>query len=580
MRKARILMLFAVLLSLLSVCALAETAVVAPQVEVALSQSCFTAPGPVEVTITVTNASGADMPGPCALYDPDGLRITDFGQPTLKAGESAVWAGTWNVTESQLTQGKIVFALAYTFPTDNGALQMKTQPFSLPIIHDAPAAQLEVVRTITPPVARNGQKVYVTYAVTNAGSRRAEDVTITERAAVASTPAQLGQLAPGETVRHTFVFTMGKKDVVSAATITCDSGAGLSSAALKDATIKYGDVKLSAKLTSDRKGGQAGDVIRLTLTLKNTGKKDISGITVTDPVLGTVFSDLRVGCLQTFTLEKEILLTESCDLLFTVTGTNADGSEVITATEMLPLTVIASTEHLLLSLYTQADCETIPTLPAVVRFTVTVSNPGNVVAPDVTVVSNGVRVYPYDPSSKGVTLQPGDSFTFSRDVLVETPGKFRFDANTLNQLGEAVVFEGIPLPIRYEAPSAKPAAYATGAPQVSITLSRSTFLVPAPVLVSIRVTNASDEPMAGPCALYDSQGQRITAFGTPTLPGQETAQWSGVVNVTQDHLEQGFIPFVLMYTVLDDNGSIQVKTSVFRAAIVHAESADHVDVQP
>lgn len=580
MNKTRILILFAILLSLLGVCALAETAVTAPQVQAVLSQSSFTAPGPVDVTITVTNASGADMTGPCALYDPDGLRITDFGQPTLKAGESAVWSGTWNVTESQLAQGKIVFVLAYTFADSDGALQMKTQPFSLPIIHDAPIAQLEVTRTITPPIARNGQKVYITYTVTNTSSRRAEDVTITEHAAIASTPARLGQLAPSETARHTFVFTMGKKNAVSGATVTCNSGAGPSSSTVEDATIKYGDVKLSAKLTADKKGCQAGDVIRLTLTLKNVGKKDISGITVTDPVLGTVFSDLRVDSLQTLTLVKEIILTESCDLLFTVTGTNADGSEVITATEMLPLTAIAPTERLLLSVRTQANCETIPTLPAVVRFTITVSNPGNVIAQNVTVVSNGVKVYPYDPDSKGVTLEPGDSFTFSRDVRVDTPGKFRFDVNTLNQLGETVVFEGVPLNIRYEAPSAKPSSYATGVPQISFMLSRSTFVGPAPVLVSIRITNSFDAPMVGPCVLYDPQGQKLAAFGAPTLLGQETAQWSGAVDVTQAHLDKGYIPFVLMYTVPDDDGGIQVKTAVIRAAIIYTKSADQVDVQP
>lgn len=68
----------------------------------------------------------------------------------------------------------------------------------------------------------------------------------------------------------------------------------------------------------------------------------MAGITVTDPLLGEVFTDLYIPAGSLVTLEKELLLEESCELLFTVSGVQADGNVLITATEMLPLIVLPS----------------------------------------------------------------------------------------------------------------------------------------------------------------------------------------------------------------------------------------------
>lgn len=102
-----------------------------PEVAVALSQTSFSAPGPVGVTITVTATQ--DMPGPCTLYDPNGVRIAEFGTPTLSAGESAVWTGAWQVTQAQLDAGELVFAVVWFEPDGNGASVMKQQAYRAPL---------------------------------------------------------------------------------------------------------------------------------------------------------------------------------------------------------------------------------------------------------------------------------------------------------------------------------------------------------------------------------------------------------------------------------------------------------------
>lgn len=98
-----------------------------------LSQRMLDGPQEVDVIVTVTNVSGEDMPGPLALYTPDGRIIEEFGTPTLMAGESQSWQGTWFVTEEQLHMGKLLFAVRYTWQDAAGALVQHTQPFYTPI---------------------------------------------------------------------------------------------------------------------------------------------------------------------------------------------------------------------------------------------------------------------------------------------------------------------------------------------------------------------------------------------------------------------------------------------------------------
>lgn len=338
--KIRILTVLLAMLALLNAPALAEDSVHLPRVEAQLSETRLTAPGPVEVTVTVTNNSGTAMPGSCALYDPDGRRIAGFGTPTLMAGESVVWTGVWHVTQTQLDAGQIVFAFACTHPGDDGSLRTKIQPYSIAIIHDDPAAHMVISRIITPPVARSGQQVYITYVIRNMAAESATDVTITESAAAA--PALLGTLTPGEIARHTFAFAMPPEDVVSSAAVTWSSAGSEHAASVADETILYGDVPLYATLTAERSSAREGDTITLCLTLQNRGSQDVAGITVTDPLLGEVFTDLYIPAGSLVTLEKELLLEESCELLFTVSGVQADGNGLITATEMLPLIVLPS----------------------------------------------------------------------------------------------------------------------------------------------------------------------------------------------------------------------------------------------
>lgn len=421
-----------------------------PSVDMQLSETRLSSPKEITVTISVTNTADTDMPGPIALYDPDGNRIEDFGTPTLSAGATKTWTGTWMVTDKQLADGRIAYALAYTITDDTGVLITKTTTFYKSIVKVGETPEVQVKRTITPSTARNGQKVSVIYEISNIGGVDVTDVTIKESSAVSSTDGKIESIKAGEKGTYTFTVTMKKKSLTSRATVSYQADGKTYTETVDDATIKYGDVKLEATLKADKKGGSVGDTLKLTLTLKNTGKVDYQNVTVTDALLGTVFTGLTVEAGKTVTQEKELTIAQSCELQFTISGATASGDTVETATERVSVVAVDPAKEVGLSVVSEVDKATIYTIPAIVKFTVHVTNNSAVDAEGVTVFASGVDMYSFD------RIAAGETVSFTRDVLVSTAGKFRFDARTSNQLSESVTFMGNEVQISYALPTATP----------------------------------------------------------------------------------------------------------------------------
>lgn len=444
-----VFMVLALLLVLgLGTAALAADDPIAMNME--LSATRFSGPAEVTVTIRVTNTTDQDMPGPLALYYPTGDMIEEFGKPTLSAGQSKTWTGTWTVTEEQIAEGKVKFGLQYSILAADGSVAKKSLWYYVPIEDAGAVAQVDINRYITPSMARKGQKVSVIYEVVNTGTIDVTDVVIKESSAVSKTNGKIALVKAGEKETYTFTVTMGTKDLTSNASITYKANGKTYSDSVANGTIKYGDVKLTATLKADKKGGNVGDTVKLTLTLKNTGKADYQNVTVTDPSLGTVFTGLTVAAGKTITQEKEITVTQSTSYQFTVTGTTAAGDSVETATDRLAVTAVDPTKAVSLSVAVTADKTAIYILPDVVKFTVSVTNTSSVEATDVTVSASGVDLYTFD------SIPAGETRTFVRDVRVEMAGNFRFDARVKNALDETSTFYSELIHIIHSQPTSAP----------------------------------------------------------------------------------------------------------------------------
>jgi len=458
--KKRILVLVA--LALLFVLGLSGAAMAADDpitLNMDLSATRFSGPAEVTVSIRVTNTKDEDMPGPLALYYPNGHMIEEFGTPTLSAGQSRTWTGTWMVTEEQIKAGRIIFAVRYSILGADGSVTTKTDSYYAAIEDAGAVAQVEINRYITPTMAGNGQKVSVTYEIANTGTLDVTDVVIKEGSTISKTNGKIDLVKAGEKETYTFTVTMGKKDLTSNATITYKAGGKTYTETLGNAKIKYGTVNLTATLKADKKGGNPGDPVKFTLTLKNTGKVDYDNITVTDATLGTVFSGLSVKAGKTLTQEKEILISKSTSYQFTVTGTSSKGSTIETATDRVTITAVDPDKVVTLVVSAEVDKPIVYILPDVVKFTVTVTNNSAADAENVTVSASGMDLYTFDK------IAAGQSASFVRDVKIEMAGNFRFDARVANQLGATETFYGDLVRITHSTPTAAPTQVPIATPE-------------------------------------------------------------------------------------------------------------------
>jgi len=449
MKKILVLLMLAALLVLgLSGAAMAAEEPIS--LDMKLSATRFSGPAEVTVTIKVSNTTDADMPGPMALYDPNGKIIETFGTPTLSAGQSKTWEGTWMVTEDQIKAGKVIYTIRYSVALEDGSTTLKQKSYFCTIEDAGAVAQVEINRDITPSMARNGQKVSVIYEIVNTGTIDVTDVVIKEGSTISKTNGKIDLVKAGEKESYTFTVTMAKKNLTSNANISYKAGGKTYTETIGDQVIKYGDVKLTATLAADKKGGNAGDTVKFTLTLKNTGKSDYQNVTVTDPSLGTLFTGLTVEAGKTITQEKEITIAKSASYQFTVTGTDASGNTVETATDRIAITAVDPAKVVSLAVKAEVDKPIVYSLPAVVKFTVSVTNTSEVEAKDVVVSATKVDLYTFD------SIPAGETRTFVRDVRVEMAGNFRFDARVENQLEETETFYSELVRVIHSTPTTAP----------------------------------------------------------------------------------------------------------------------------
>jgi len=442
-------LLAALLLALL--CGSAALAADDPlKVSMGLETNRFSEPKEITVSISVSNVGESDLPGPVTLYYPSGKQVEEFGSANISVGATKNWSGKWKVTQAELDAGRITFKIKYSLYNDEGELVNKSKSFSKKIIYSGGAPEISVSREIRPTTAQKDQEVTVAYEIENTGDVEVTNVVIKENSSISSKSGSIDKIAAGEKETYTFTAKMGKKDLTSAATISYKAGGKTYTKKVEAAVIKYGEVKLSASLTADKKGGAPGDKVKLTLKLKNSGTVDFTNVTVTDENLGEVFSGETVKAKETVTLEKEIVITETQDLQFVVTAEDGTGQPAETATGRVNVIATDPTQQILLSLDAQADRSVVYEIPGSVRFTITVRNESAVDVSNISVRAVNTTINTFD------TIPAGESRTFTREMAVSMPGTFQFTASCKDQLSQTLTFSSNLLPIALEHPTPEP----------------------------------------------------------------------------------------------------------------------------
>lgn len=454
--KLSVLLLALAAMLLLAGVAMAEDDPIVTSIEI--SPAKLTGPGPVSVTITVSNSGNTDLQDPVVLYDPAAQKVADFGtngEALLKAGESKTWTGTYEVNEKTLQNGAVVFYVKYKLYKDSGEAVEQSQAIRAAISLQTAETDIEVKRTITPTIAREGQSVVVRYDIINSGTVSLLDITLTENKDVYSgkQTISIAELKPGANAEIKFPVTMGKKDLTSQAkiTYTSETQKKKQTYTVEKQTIKYGEASLSASLSTSARGVAENGVVTLTLSLKNTGNMDYSDIRVTDAALGDVFTNQEVKAGKTLKLEKEVTIPATMDFQFNVTATDATGTEMSVATDAVTVTAIDPSNALHLNVNATADRTEVYEQPGKVRFTIQITNDSNVEAKNVTVTHGDVTLYTFD------SIPAGESRTLSRDTALSMAGKYRFTVKAQDALEAESAFESNEVQIAFSVPTPAPA---------------------------------------------------------------------------------------------------------------------------
>ena len=420
------------------------------KVSMALETNQFSGPKEITVSISVSNVGESDLPSHVTLYYPSGKQVEEFGSPTLSVGTTKSWSGRWKVTQAELDAGRITFKIKYTIYNEEGELVNKTKNFSKKIIYAGAAPQLTVNREIRPTTAQKDQEVTVTYEIENTGTVDVTSVTIKENSSISSKSGSIESIAVGAKESYTFTVKMGKKDLTSAATITYKAGGKSYSQKVEAASVKYGEVKLSATLSADKKGGAPGDTVKLTIKLKNSGTVDFTDVTLTDENLGELYSGLTVEAGKSVTLEKEMTITETQDIQISVAAQDATGVPVETATGRVNIIATDPSQQIVLALEAAADRSVVYAIPGSVRFTITVRNESAVDVSKITVRAVNTVINTFD------AIPAGESRSFTREMAISMPGTFQFTASCQDQLSQTLTFSSNLVPVSLEQPTPEP----------------------------------------------------------------------------------------------------------------------------
>ncbi|HIQ70671.1 MAG TPA: hypothetical protein IAB73_00420 [Candidatus Onthenecus intestinigallinarum] len=402
-------------------------------------------PGPVDVTIKVYNSGDTDMQSPMTLYDPNGEAVENFVDVTLAAGQSQSWNGTWNVSQEEMAEGKLRFALRYELNAGGAAVQVN-KTIAVSIQQDAPAPSLTASYTVTPNPAQEGAEVTLTYTLSNTGNVAVTNVQITNEE-LTDERINISRIETGERVTREFVYEMGDEAVTFKPKVTyradgSDRVLTIGTMAQETIEVAEGDLELELVGGENVVGAMPGDKATLTLTMRNTGNITYSNIQITDSVLGEIESGLELGPGEEKTVQREFTVQESADHAFTVTAVSSAGGEIEHTSNKVSVVALDLERAVNLEVSAEAGQTVIREKPAVVAFAVTVRNIGEVDAQNVELYQGDTLVATID------SIPAGEEDRVVKEYSVSMEGTFQFTAVSYMEVEQ----QEEPLQQRFDSP--------------------------------------------------------------------------------------------------------------------------------
>jgi hypothetical protein len=446
----------ALVVLLLSTGAFASTAEAGLNFILSVEPASLTAPGAVTVSARVSNAGSEDITVPLSLKDPDGKLVTSFGDGgslfPLKSGQSIPWQGEYKVSQKQLDEGKLIYTLHYNKTDAQGNIVEHSLPATATIAFADAKVALKVARTITPEVVRRDGEVKIIYDLSNQGNVTLTHINLKENRLISNKTQTVDSLAPGESKQITFSKKSPPGDLTSSAQITYrkEGERTTQKATVAPVQIPLAKPALNYTLNADKQQVSIGETVTLKLILRNAGNISYDNVSVTDPVLGEVFSNLSIPAGQTLEKTKEVIINQSTTFKFTL---NLQDNTGVTKQETVPefkVSAYAEGQMLRLNLVLTANKEAVSAIPGDITFNLVVTNDSNNTAKNIKIKHGAADIYTINE------LAPGQSITVSRDFQISQAGKFRFSAVATDVQNTQMTFESNTLDIGYVAPTPAP----------------------------------------------------------------------------------------------------------------------------
>ena len=338
-------------------------------------------------TIVATNTGNVTLTG-VTVSDPKlGTLVCNPVQPATLAPKATIsCTGTYTVTQADLDAGKV----------DNTATADSNQ--TPPVqgsatVNGRQSPALDIKKSVTETsYSKVGDVLHYTIVATNTGNVTLTGVTVSDPklGTLVCNPVQPATLAPKATISCTGTYTVTQADLDAGKvdnTATADSNQTppvQGSATVNGRQSPALDIKKSVTETSYSK---VGDVLHYTIVATNTGNVTLTGVTVSDPKLGT----LVCNPVQPATLAPKA--TISCTGTYTVTQADLDAGKVDnTATADSNQTppvqgsaTVNGRQSPALGIEKKADTASYNEAGDVLHYTIVATNTGNVTLTGVTV---------------------------------------------------------------------------------------------------------------------------------------------------------------------------------------------------
>ena len=305
---------------------------------------------------------------------------------SLAPGTSTICTGLHTVTQAEVDAGTVV----------NNASVSGTPPTGSPVT-DSSGTTTVITRTPaitldkqagTPSGNLAGDTIAYTFIVRNAGNVTLDPISVSDPKAV-TVACPVASLAPGALTSCTATYVLTQADldaghVANTATATGTPPSGLTAPTGTDSTDT--PVSQNARISLDKQAGTptgtaAGATVAYTFVVGNPGNVTLTGLVVSDPLLGTVtcpVTTLAPGASTTCTA-THVLTQAEVDAGHVANTATAGGQgptgSTVTATDATDTPIAAGPA---ITLDKQAGAPTGSTPGSTIAYTFVVTNTGNV----------------------------------------------------------------------------------------------------------------------------------------------------------------------------------------------------------